>query len=449
MEQVTKAWRESADARSFVKALEASGYLLARGDRRSYVVVDLYGEIHSLSRQLAGVKSKDLKARLAAYDIDKLPTAAQAQDHARERRQALLLQTQREERERTTPGTARQQREALQKAHGLRRAELEAKRQQLAERHAAERKALSDLQSARTAEVARDRAAKQPKGLLALLGRITGFSALTAFRQSWQDRKREKEYRLQTAALARRHEREMENFKHQERGLTALEKRERRSLETGLRREVFRTIAAPAKLAPVRTAELTPAQRAKAEKSLQIAEEFRKTASPRQRQPTPDSLDLTPEQRARIAEFKRTAADLSAPAREKQRAATGTAKKPQVSLSPPFNEAARAAPATESLSAEFKERAAKPEKTDGKKQAPSPSESLAADSAGSQRLRDIKENAADLTAAQRKALNLAKEFRERAGQAGPQKERDQEGHEQDSGREKHYRRPPPDFSLRR
>ena len=56
----------------FVKALEDRGYFLARGDKRSYVVVDLYGEIHSLSRQLDGVKAKDLKARLADYPLDKL-----------------------------------------------------------------------------------------------------------------------------------------------------------------------------------------------------------------------------------------------------------------------------------------------------------------------------------------------------------------------------------------
>ena len=59
--------------------------------------MDLYGEIHSLSRQLDGVKSKDLKARLAGYDLDKLPTAVAAQDRAREKRQELLLQKQREE----------------------------------------------------------------------------------------------------------------------------------------------------------------------------------------------------------------------------------------------------------------------------------------------------------------------------------------------------------------
>src|SRR5208283_1855126 len=96
-EQITKAWRETKDAPSFVRALEANGFLLARGDKRAYVVVDLYGEIHSLSRQLVGVKAKELKSRLSAYNLDKLPAAAQAQDYAREKRQALLLESQKQE----------------------------------------------------------------------------------------------------------------------------------------------------------------------------------------------------------------------------------------------------------------------------------------------------------------------------------------------------------------
>jgi MobA/VirD2-like, nuclease domain len=248
MEQITKAWRESSNALSFVKALEAGGYFLARGDKRSYVVVDLYGEVHSLSRQLTGVKSKDLKARLADYPPDKLMDVAAVQDRARQQRQALLLkltqqQRGREEPETGTQATPRQRRDALQQAQAIRRGNLEAKRQQLAERHSTERKALADLQSARSAAVVRDRAAKHPTGVLAFLARVTGFDALTAFRNVREDLRRNVAQRLQTAALVRRHRREMQNFKHQERALTSLDKRERRSLETGLRRDGLRQIA--------------------------------------------------------------------------------------------------------------------------------------------------------------------------------------------------------------
>ena len=53
------------------------------------------------------------------------------------------------------------------------------------------------------------------------------------------------EQRLQSAALARRHRREMQNFKHQERALVSLDKRERRSLETAIRRDGLRQLARP------------------------------------------------------------------------------------------------------------------------------------------------------------------------------------------------------------
>ncbi len=479
MEEITRAWRESDDAPSFVKALEDKGYTFARGDKRSYVVVDLYGEIHSLSRQLDGVKSKELKARLAGYDLDKLPTAVAAQDRAREKRQELLLQKQREEHERNPPSTAEpaaptkltanERREALQKAQGLRRADLEIKRQQLGERHAAERKALSEMQSARSEDVARDRAARQPKGLMALLGRITGFNAIAAFRQSWQDRKREQEYGLQNASLARRHGREMENFKHREHGLTSLDKRERRSLETAIRRDVFRSIAAPAKTLTIAVG-LTPARRAQAQRATQMAEAFRAASSGRQR-----ALGPTPEQREKIEAFKQGAADISAPAKaepcapeaihpevaggeqkqtqsEPPGAEAGVQKKSPEHISAKFKETAAPSPLPppQGLSEEFNEEAgtpapAKTEATKEQQSAPPARATPAAESAGDPRLRDLKENEKDLTAEQRKAIDLAKEFRERAGQGRPLKDRDKDK----GGRDRNFRQTPADYSVRR
>ena len=103
------------------------------------------------------------------------------------------------------------------------------------QRHNTERKALADMQSARSAAVVRDRAAKHPVGVLAFLTRVTGFDPVTAFRNVKEDLRRGVEHRLQKAALARRHRREMQNFKYRERALGSLDKRERRSLETSLR----------------------------------------------------------------------------------------------------------------------------------------------------------------------------------------------------------------------
>lgn len=57
------AWKASDNGKAFVRALEESGLFLARGDKRSFVVLDHTGEVHSLPRAL-GLKTKDVAARL-------------------------------------------------------------------------------------------------------------------------------------------------------------------------------------------------------------------------------------------------------------------------------------------------------------------------------------------------------------------------------------------------
>ena len=242
--EIAEAWHSSDSGRAFIRALEERAYYVARGDDCAYAVVDLYGEVSNLARQIDGVKTKALEARLG--DREKLIDVATAQERAREQRQALLLhesqQKRRDPDKVELQATATLRREALQEAQDLRRAELDGRRKLLAARHGEERKALTDLQSARGDAIVRARAAQTPKGVLAFLARITGFNALTAFRHERQDQQRHAENRQQTAALLRRHRREMQNFRQQDSSLTSLDKRERRSLETELRREALRQL---------------------------------------------------------------------------------------------------------------------------------------------------------------------------------------------------------------
>jgi hypothetical protein len=245
--EIAEAWHGSDSGQAFIRALEERCYYVARGDDCAFAVVDLYGEVSNLARQIKGVKTKALEARLG--DRDKLADVATAQERARQERQSRLLkQRGREEPagdDQEKQGTARQRRDALEEAQSIRRANLGSKRQLLAECHGTERKALADMQNSSSAAVFRDRAAKQPKGVLAFLSRVTGFNALTAFRHAREDRRRTAEQRLQTAALVRRHRREMQNFRHQESALDSIDKRERRSLDTRLRREALRQLARP------------------------------------------------------------------------------------------------------------------------------------------------------------------------------------------------------------
>ena len=47
-----ESWLISDSRKAFEHALQDRGYYLARGDKRGYVAVDLYGEVYSLSRQI-------------------------------------------------------------------------------------------------------------------------------------------------------------------------------------------------------------------------------------------------------------------------------------------------------------------------------------------------------------------------------------------------------------
>ena len=82
---ITKVWQQSDTGASFVKALEDSGWTLARGDRRDFVAIDPKGGVHSLARRIEGAKVKDVRARLVDLDPSALPGVAEARAMQRAR----------------------------------------------------------------------------------------------------------------------------------------------------------------------------------------------------------------------------------------------------------------------------------------------------------------------------------------------------------------------------
>ena len=83
--EVTELWRKAEDARAFAAALDERGYILAKGDRRDFCIVDQAGDAHSLARRLDGVRAKDVRAFMADIDRDLLPTVAEAKAEQRAR----------------------------------------------------------------------------------------------------------------------------------------------------------------------------------------------------------------------------------------------------------------------------------------------------------------------------------------------------------------------------
>jgi len=84
---ITKIWEEQESKRAFEIALSNAGYILAQGDRRSHVVIDRDGQVHSLARQISGARIKQVRERLG--DSDSYPSVEQAKDEQRIRQEEL------------------------------------------------------------------------------------------------------------------------------------------------------------------------------------------------------------------------------------------------------------------------------------------------------------------------------------------------------------------------
>ena len=76
--EITALWQQSDSGRAFSAALDDAGYLLARGDRRDFVLIDPTGDIHSLARRIDGAKVADIRAKMGDLNRDSLMTAQQA-----------------------------------------------------------------------------------------------------------------------------------------------------------------------------------------------------------------------------------------------------------------------------------------------------------------------------------------------------------------------------------
>jgi hypothetical protein len=257
MAAITAVWYEhSEDPHAFVKALEKAGYHLARsaseryeGDKGRYVVIDHAGEVHPLARQIEGVRTKQIKAFLGAdYPLEKLrdiETARAAAQQARNERAAEkeAAKARPEDAPARREQDAKERREELSRHHADRRLQLDVKSTELEKRIDTERRALLDLQTAEKDGVLHARAAKQPRGMLAFLARITGIQAYVAARHIRQDAAREKTHKAEQEALDRRHGRERHEMGRRYAGLAAVETRERQSLEIALKRREFQILA--------------------------------------------------------------------------------------------------------------------------------------------------------------------------------------------------------------
>jgi len=245
---IASCWTGTANGAAFVHALETRGYFLARGDARDYVVIDAYGEIHSLSRQLSGVaKKKEMTDRLADYPPDQQRDVETARAYAREKlqeRQTAPEGNKAEPARAEDAGGIEKRIAALHPRQQQRRADLDKHRLDLHTRQFRERAALRDMQAGHHSEVAAERQGKQPKGLAAFLTRITGIGRFVAWAQDKADRKRQAAHRHETDALLRHHNRELKEMERHYSALDRLEQRENRAAANAALREGYRKLRA-------------------------------------------------------------------------------------------------------------------------------------------------------------------------------------------------------------
>ncbi|MEI9990194.1 MAG: relaxase/mobilization nuclease domain-containing protein [Rhizomicrobium sp.] len=88
-EEITQVFRSADNAETFRAALEDAGYVLAKGDRRDFVVIDRGRGIHSLARRIDDIKAAELRGFMSSIDREALPDIEKAKEIAASRRAAV------------------------------------------------------------------------------------------------------------------------------------------------------------------------------------------------------------------------------------------------------------------------------------------------------------------------------------------------------------------------
>lgn len=241
--QITLAYHAADSPQAFRNALAELGYELARGDRRGFVVVDRYGDVHSLARQIEGVNTRALKAKLAPLDTAALPGVDQARADIANRRKAANDAIR--DRLKTEKAAALK---ALEVKQAARRQKLLAHHQTMLTIHASERLALA---AAQHAEAQRPFTAAAMR-VVSLIERVPGLRAVLAPVLNSPALNPAYRHARSRDALLRRHEREKAISERRLDVLAKLEVRERASLRTATTRKLRNEERRGAKIEPER-----------------------------------------------------------------------------------------------------------------------------------------------------------------------------------------------------
>ncbi len=124
-----ETWSISDTKDAFANALEEKGYVLARGDRRGFVAVDVHGEVYGIPKW-TGLKTKQVKEKLG--DPKVLRSVEEARGHIARNMQHALSHWQKDlaEKQRALKSKQDQQRKQLVQKQRQGRYQLEKKLEQ-------------------------------------------------------------------------------------------------------------------------------------------------------------------------------------------------------------------------------------------------------------------------------------------------------------------------------
>jgi len=86
--KITALYEQVRSGSEFQEELRKVGYLLARGDQRNLVLIDEYGDVLSLSRQLKGYRKRQIQEKLADLNKEALPDVEQGKLMVQNRQRA-------------------------------------------------------------------------------------------------------------------------------------------------------------------------------------------------------------------------------------------------------------------------------------------------------------------------------------------------------------------------
>ncbi|MEM8988271.1 MAG: hypothetical protein AAGC95_16265 [Pseudomonadota bacterium] len=238
---ITKIWNESQGADQFCNHMRAAGYIVARGNRRSFVIVDREKRIHGFARQIAGVNTKAIKERLG--NAHAYPDIEQAVDEYRIREQsapglANETSTMRVDLSKEQRLMQKLRRMAIRadKMGLMRRAKLVKLRRQLELRQSEERETLLRRQRAKEAQVLVRRQKEKPEGLSKNLRVIFGIEMFRKWKHILQDNKRKKAFLQEKMDLQKNQKTEIERLQRKSKIIRKQQIRESQTINRYSRR---------------------------------------------------------------------------------------------------------------------------------------------------------------------------------------------------------------------